>query len=222
MDSVKPQVRPFRTVNWIAGFFFLAALEGIGCLVFLLSIPPDPKNAVFLGYSLSRLVMAGVLLAAAAAFFTLAWAGRRADGRLARRLRAALAGASLRRGLLGLSLIAVLAAWLNLQLEPYWYGFYHAAFERLQPFFLWAGLLGLQTFLAVWLGYGQAHPGAVRALVRGERSWLRASLIAVAAVGLAALFIILTGSGVAPTSCTGTSPACRSPACSGWACGWDW
>jgi hypothetical protein len=46
-----------RTMKWSTSFFVWTILETIACLVFLLLIPPDPKNQFFLGYSLSRWLM---------------------------------------------------------------------------------------------------------------------------------------------------------------------
>lgn len=197
-SKLHQQNRPLVLVNSISGFFLLAALEGVGCLIFLLSIPTDPKHAVLFGFSTSRLIMIAAMLAGIAAFAVLAWQARQSSGRLSRAVHSLLSSARRRSWLLVLSLVAVLLAWLNLQLEPYWYGFFHAAFERLQPFFLWAGLLGLQTFLVIWLSFGQAHVSAVRELVRRERGWPRAALVAAGAILLIALFIILTRSGITP------------------------
>jgi hypothetical protein len=43
-------------------YFFLAALESVLTLVYLLATPSDPKNSIFLGYSAQRLGMIGLAL----------------------------------------------------------------------------------------------------------------------------------------------------------------
>ncbi len=44
-------------------FLFLWAIESLGALFFLVYLPTDPKNATFLGFSLSRLGLILVSLA---------------------------------------------------------------------------------------------------------------------------------------------------------------
>ena len=49
--------------QFLTGSALLVGLEGLLCLGYLLSLPSDPKNAVWLGYSSNRLLLAGIILA---------------------------------------------------------------------------------------------------------------------------------------------------------------
>jgi len=70
--------------NLLTKFFFFASLEGILCLIILLSLPPDPQTAWFLGYSRNRVILLVVALLGVFFFSYLAvmsdkkysWAGK--------------------------------------------------------------------------------------------------------------------------------------------------
>ena len=67
----------------------LVSAGWLGALVWLLHIPGDPKNAVLLGLSATRLLLAGVILLMAAAVLAMLWKIHRSQ-RWAERLSAAL------------------------------------------------------------------------------------------------------------------------------------
>ena len=196
--SQSTPILAFIRQRLLLAFFLLAALEGLVCLVLVFSIPGDPKNAFLFGFSVLRLGMAVFMLAAVAALLAVGWAVRRPADPLAQRLSAALAQPNLRHWYQWAGLAAVWITWITMQLPAYRLGRLAYLVERLQPLLVWIGLLGLQTFLAVWLAYGQAHGGQVKRLVRAERGWGRATLAAAAFILLLALLVVVTGAGVTP------------------------
>ena len=48
--------------RWIIIYFSFAILDGIVAVIYLLLIPPDPKNSVFLGFSSRRLLLVSCIL----------------------------------------------------------------------------------------------------------------------------------------------------------------
>ncbi len=54
-------------------YYLLASLQALWALVTLLRIPPDPKNAILLGYSAPRLALLAAVLAILGVFGWLAW-----------------------------------------------------------------------------------------------------------------------------------------------------
>ncbi len=132
--------------------FWLIAVEGILCLVLLLIIPYDPKNAWILGFSPSRLLIAFGLLLAILVSLWLGFNIQR-DTNLGREVRAFMDGStthkSLARGAAFLLLAGIsgavffLVAWISI------YPRYAAYFLRLSPAVLFVGLASLQGFKAL-------------------------------------------------------------------------
>src|SRR3972149_3835268 len=65
-------------------YLYLLSAEGLVALVFLLTIPADPKNAVLFGFSPLRLVLLGISLVLIGIFLSLTVWIRRYPNRLAR------------------------------------------------------------------------------------------------------------------------------------------
>lgn len=131
--------------------FLLAALEGMVSLGFLLSVPADPKNAVWLGYSSTRLVTAGGILfgtlvcSFVALFFLLK------PGTEAQYLGWFYSGQ--KYGIsLGLSFLLLMVTWTLVWMPFYRFGAWQSYAERFWPVVLWLTLISLQnvTFLLVF------------------------------------------------------------------------
>ena len=123
-----PGVHPRPSVFWLA-----AGLEALLCLVWLLSIPADPKNALVAGLSPFRLGMAAFLLLAG--LVCLGFARRFADRALVAMPLPFISGAALLCGLAGLAFVL---------LPPRLFGDYQYAQARLKPLAAWFALACLQ------------------------------------------------------------------------------
>ena len=142
----------------LPSFFLLPALLGVVSIAQSLLIPADPKNASFLGFSTSRLLLLGLLLmgtllvAALAGFAWMDPARTRSRVEQALKNRAVLLGI----GLAGLLLLTVSYSLLALP-ERYLQG-YAATLERARPLLTWLALVSLQTVLGllVWTGVQNA------------------------------------------------------------------
>jgi hypothetical protein len=132
--------------------FWLIALMGFLCLLFQLIIHSDPKNALLLGFSSSRLLMALVLVLAVLASAGLAISLRR-NSTFGREVQAFIDGTSRWRKwgthvvfflfFCILAGIAFLAAWVFL------YPHYSAYFLRIATVILFISMLGLLGWFAL-------------------------------------------------------------------------
>ncbi|NPV75028.1 MAG: hypothetical protein HPY59_01505 [Anaerolineae bacterium] len=169
----------------------LAALEALAGLVYLVLIPADPKNVVFLGYSLPRLgLMAGFLLLFLALVGLCAGFCRNEGW-----VNVFRQGVQQEKGdrFLWIAALLLIAGWVLVFLPLYRFGGWAGYAERLRPLFLWMLLVGIQSvfFLylersnfprRVWLGQIIRSGGA--ALVVWGLSLLAWFLIALTGVGL--------------------------------------
>ncbi len=121
---------------------YLAALEGLITLFVVFAIPGDPKNAVLLGYSLERLLIAAGNLILAGGFLSLAIGLSRKKTWSERIL--AWMQTHPRKMFLSLTLILGLG-WALAWTPGYRFGAWQAHFERLYPFILWLFVVGIQT-----------------------------------------------------------------------------
>ncbi len=135
-------------------FLLLTALGALLSLFYLLSIPADPKNTLFLGLSARRLFLVGILLIPLIASLAL----RHARPSVAARLEALLFSPFLARFTPALCLtllLLLILSWLPDAADLAAYA------ERLRPLLLWLFLLNLQT-LYFQAAYGDA---SLRALL---------------------------------------------------------
>jgi len=132
--------------------FWLTALEGILCLVFLLIIPSDPNNAWMFGLSPFRLLIAlGLVLAVLIALWI--WINLRRGTHLGREVRVFMDGSTphqtLARSIAFLLLAGILGAVFFLVAWGSLYPRYSAYFLRLSPLILFISLVCLQGFSAL-------------------------------------------------------------------------
>ncbi|KAA3643583.1 MAG: hypothetical protein DWQ07_24060 [Chloroflexi bacterium] len=181
--------------NKLLRYFFIAgAVEGLLVLVYLLTIPSDPKNALLFGFSLTRLLLASVLIIVIALHTYLAYGETRKEPPF-KRLRAWIAGFIQDYGLV---LPAFLFAYMALLVVTYVYLFLatpnlttlQGYFLRFSPFVVLATTRVIQaTAVLVLASRGASHlidkvdkkPGTVT---------LAPQRIAVV-LGLVAIFLIL-------------------------------
>ncbi|NPV87058.1 MAG: hypothetical protein HPY45_13750 [Anaerolineae bacterium] len=142
-----------------AALLLIGAVEALGCLYLLLSIPADAKHATLFGYSPARLALAGVLVLFCGAAAAGAWQVQRRGGAQAARWLMTLAERHLAAGALFtlFSLAAWGLAWISLhgqQLPFLHLAAYHA---RLRPLFIWLALMCAQCALALLVLDGMRH-----------------------------------------------------------------
>ena len=135
--------------RYIVPFFILLALESLAVAIYLTSLPRDPKNSVFLGFSAQRLVLiAGMLFTFLLfGYFVLhrkvAWVNKLASGRFYLHAMVALAALFLT----GFLITQITQSLIDPTLVAY--------YERLYPILLWLWIVCLESILFLsWLRYG--------------------------------------------------------------------
>jgi hypothetical protein len=149
MNTEKPTNTGWKE-RALRGYFLLLSLESVGVLVYIFSLPADPKNYWLLGLSLNRwLMLATALAMSAAGLFLLvrAWLGGNWLQRQALRLEAWLGNSFVLGLVIIISLLCiVVAAWY----ASYWMQhnsdqFLQAYIIRLSPFMAWLSLVAIET-----------------------------------------------------------------------------
>ncbi|KAA3648257.1 MAG: hypothetical protein DWQ07_04495 [Chloroflexi bacterium] len=145
MTKIKITPQQFLTVSAL-----LIGLEGLLCLVYLLSLPSDPKNAVWLGYSANRLLLAAIILAGVVGALALAWVNWR-SGDLVEKLESAAKADQRRMNYMSLVLggALVLAA-LALSVRVYIPEIYSISYQRVLPLLLFVTLALLHSAVLVF------------------------------------------------------------------------
>jgi hypothetical protein len=130
----------------ITSYFFLAALEVLACLVYLLLIPADPKNQVIFGYSWTRLAILSGLFIFGLTFVCLLVKSWRDHAWNEAVFRIAEDEFKQIVFLFG-SIIIFVFGWIGSFLPSYRVGQYEAYFIRLHPVIIWLTLLSGQTVI---------------------------------------------------------------------------
>ncbi len=180
-----------------AGFFLLAALEGLAAVLALLWIPADPKNQLVFGLSLSRLAIVLAVLAASAACGWLAWRSWTRP-RLSAAWLSGLAADWPRRWAPYFLALLLLLTWIASFLPAYHWGVFAAYYERTRPVWVWLCLLSLQALGGLLLFVYGFYPARLRQELRSRRGLLRAALIAFGLFALCLAVIRVTGLGITP------------------------
>jgi len=181
-----------KTKRVITGLCLLAGLEALGALVYLLLLPADPKNAIFWGYSATRLMMAAGLLIITICCAAAARITRFRSGRLEQGL-GWLTKRKTRLWGVGSTLFFITVAALMIFCVPAnRFDGLAAHYERLLPVIIWVGLVCGQTLLALLIWQDVLHFGRIWAVVKSEKGvwWFVAgglslfALVQVASSGL--------------------------------------
>ena len=140
-------------------FLLISLIEGIAVIATLLSIPSDPKNAFYFGYSKRRLIMLGGVLAALLFLAVLL---------IDRRLRTRITGwltpaAPLEKTLPWVGGLTMLFLWLTIWVPAYRLEEWASSFTRLQPLLIWVELMVVQGVLAFWVN---REPGKLQSGLR--------------------------------------------------------
>ncbi len=153
----------------ISIYFGVTAVEGLFALFYLATIPADPKNSVLWGFSLSRLVLLGVLAGVIILFAWLAIKAGRGEGRIQQLLENGFKHPVWSAALIFSGSTFFIAAWLSIFLPDYWFGEFSPFHDRLQPIILWMGLAGIQVVILILFLKRQITLGSFRDFASGNR-----------------------------------------------------
>ena len=198
---------------WLLLYFLAGSLEALAAVIYLFSIPPDPKNSVLWGFSLPRLlIMCGMLLVflAAAGLSIWVFGNQKKSTVIFTRL---CKGKNYQVILFSAGSLFILA-WITCLTPLYWFGTWGAYVERLRPSLIWLLLVSFQTLILFLL------PGGAIRQERNNRSsqqtggtfWqehgqvLRASGIAAGMLLLLWGFMALTRLGIKPDPLSWNEP----------------
>jgi fumarate reductase subunit C len=188
----------------LAAGALLFALETLLAIFWLAAIPADPKNAVFLGFSASRLVMLIFLFALAAAFCAAAVWLRKAGDHLPLKLHTwRLSHFQWAAGILFFLSIVLLVL---TALPDYRFGRYAATYTRIRPVVALAFAFSLQLFALVYFTFSRGRARTWKSHYAEGRSGRRAFWLSAAVSGLVWLFIAVTRIGVEPQTEFWNSP----------------
>jgi len=172
----------------------LITITGGAALLWVLSIPSDPKNEAVWGLSAERLLMVVVILVLMFVGAFMAWSSARKTALSVLFLRLLDDQQAVLRIVLPLALMAV----GNVLLIPaVRFRDWQAYFLRLQPLLVWlfAGLVLAWTYLLLCFGSGWA---ALRSAWRDQRRELLISAAVLAGFGVLWLVMAVTGLGLVP------------------------
>lgn len=136
------KIKPFSYI-----LLSLNLLEGLITIISILMIPTDSKNAFFLGYSLSRLIILGVSLLVLGIQIILLINLKR----VLRTLERLFTSARLIQGIKIAGIIAVIFLWLTVWFPASRLGVSAATFVRVKPLLLWVELLIFQVYVFIKL-----------------------------------------------------------------------
>jgi hypothetical protein len=191
----KKSVFHFFSSNRHFFFFLLPALALLIVFINLLLIPPDPKNIVFLGFSLNRLILLGISLIGIIFFGSTAAIAKihavRANSFIDRNLNKGVIFWGLFYG----SLLLFISSWIIAFLPDASWGIYIAYIERFRPHIYWLLFFCFQlnTGLLWWKYHALPPPKQIR-----FDKLLIHTLLAGAVIIMIWLIIQLTGLGVWP------------------------
>jgi hypothetical protein len=194
-QKIQDWISPRR---WLTFFLTISAVEGAATVVYLLSIPADPKNSIFLGYSARRLGVMGAVVLGSLVFAGLAYLfERKADWR--ERLNALLnrptkVSSTILAGLV----VTFLVGWALLWSPPYRFIPYDLYFKGLLPVIVWVTVISAQASLLIAnIQYGIDFR-RLRKTLQEQVPVVRASIMAMAGIVLVWVVILLTRWGIEP------------------------
>jgi hypothetical protein len=192
--------------NVLKLFFIVSALEGLGTLVYLLSLPADPKNSVFLGYSMRRLMVIGLIVLGSLVLGGLAIRlGRTPEWRQRIEDWTHLKTGWFYTVLTGF-IILFLSGWMLSWSPTYRFYPYDLFFKGFFPVIVWTTLICVQAALTlVELKFGLRW-SKLRDVLAAQKRLLRTCTAFLGFILLVWLFIILTGIGLDPDTTYWNSP----------------
>ena len=136
-------------------YLFITSVEAFATFGYTLNIPTDPTNSIFLGYSLPRLITAGVLLSVGVFFAVLGFLSFRNPSRTKSIWEGVIKDHHRLEAIIFISAIIFFTLIITAVTPGYRFGQYSAYFERIFPFLIWLNLVSAQTLLpALILRFG--------------------------------------------------------------------
>ena len=155
---------------WLLLYFLAASVEVLAAVIYLSSIPADPKNSVLWDFSLLRLLMIGGMLLVFLVVAGLSvWVFRNLQKSAV--IFGRLCAGRLYSVILFLAAALFILAWVTCLTPSYWFGTWGAYLERLRPPMVWLLLASFQT-LALFLLPGRAIRQASFIQPSQEISWM--------------------------------------------------
>ena len=189
-----------RLFKAVVAYLLLDALEAMTIALYILSIPPDPKNSVFLGYSMPRLIFTGGFILMSLACLFAAYKTRQKNAPIIKLVKKVfecklcLWTIFLAANILFLAGLALFItkpspvhALEYIPLIPASVLRQKAYIERLMPAFLWVTLVSSQTFLGlVYLYTGQLKDSDKTGHYR-SRTWVIVILVCLTTLSILAV-----------------------------------
>ena len=189
------KLSPHTALTLNSAAVFIEALATAG---YQLSMPADPVNAVFLGYSYRRLAVIGLVLAAAAIMFMLTLKARR-DAKWATTIvdRVTHNNSIFRVITITLGILS-LGGWILSWTPPYRFQPYDLIFKGLHPIIVLLTIAGFQSvILLIALKFG-IQWGRIKNILISQKFILINSLLVFGAILITWLFTALTRIGLTP------------------------
>lgn len=180
----------------LAGYGALVSTGAFITALVILLIPSDPRNSVFLGFSIQRLVLIGNMLLAgsmAAGFAVKAFRNRVWSEQLWRSLfgRAVIAGA-IRWG----AVIVFAAGWIASFTPLYRYWDFKDYFVRISPIIIWLTFVCALTIAISWIEQYGLHWQRLLDVLRAQKKTLMIVLVSMTVFTLTWIMIAATGMGI--------------------------
>ncbi len=185
--------------KYLLWYFSIAYLGALGGLIYLLTIPSDPKNSLFFGYSASRLVLIAFFLSSIVGAFVFALRTRRDQGWVQKLDALLFADIKISNWGLVFSGTVFLVTGLVSLVPISRFGHFAAYAERLQPIILFFVQISFQTIILILQRTGRLHWKSLASEIRANSLmfWIAAGCMAI----FCALWIVVsrTGIGIRPT-----------------------
>ncbi len=167
------------------GSIILSILEGFIFAGTILAYPGDPKNAFLFGFSLSRLLLVGLILLIQG-FLVFSLFNRRLNHRLSSTL---ISSSSTLKFVKEALFIAILLLWITIWSPPGRLGKLEASYIRFRPFLIWIELIGVQTYFLIKILNREIHTGNLFSFLKThKKSFLLAGIFL---ISIAVIFFLL-------------------------------
>ncbi len=185
--------------KYLSWYFSIAFLGALGELIYLLTIPSDPKNSILFGYSASRLVLIAFFLSSIAGAFVFALRTWRDQGWVQKLDALLFADNKISNWGLVLSGTVFLVTGLVSLVPISRFGQFAAYAERLQPVIFYFVQISFQTIILILQRTGRLHWNSLTRELRANSLmfWIAAGCMTI----FGALWIVVsrTGIGIRPT-----------------------
>lgn len=183
----------FSIYKRLPAYGLFVSLGALVTFVSLMASPSDPKNAVFLGYSLERILLGVAVLVPGIAVLFLTLRFFRNPENSQRLWETFFQRKSSSNKTLVVGVTVFLLLWVLLFLPSYRLGAFASYFARLLPILVWIMVTNAVTVLVLLF---ERNQGMVQATMPEKRINLKTSLIVLFILLLVALIVAITGFGI--------------------------